>query len=197
MASAMRSDQRSADRRPPAPRSISSIDAKRARNAKAGTAKRVGETEQGGRSAAARRRPEANPTTESVRNAVVQQLPLSQTVLPGLKILLQVQRASSWVSFSLIIGLLAVYGWTVYTQQRWGSAYSHLEALQKQERQMTAASEVLKNQMAKQAEAPDVGLALPEPGNTVFLTPAPQRPPVEPEVNLPPPQPIPARPLGY
>ena len=33
--------------------------------------------------------------------------------------------------------------------------------------------------------------------NTVFLAPAPQRAPVEPEVNLPPPQPIPARPLGY
>jgi len=197
MASAMRSDQRSAERRPPAPRSISSIDAKRARNAKAGTPKRLGETQPAGRSVAAKHRPDGSLTVESARNAVVQQLPRPQVVPPWLKTLLHVQRTSSFVTFSLMIGLLAVYGWTVYTQQRWGSAYSHLEVLQKQERQMTAASEVLKNQMAKQAEAPDVGLALPDPGNTVFLAPAPQRLPVEPEVNLPPPQPIPARPLGY
>jgi hypothetical protein len=112
-------------------------------------------------------------------------------------VLVKVQRFSSVPTLLLIIGLLIVYGWTVYTQQRWGKAYSHLEALQKQERQLTATNEVLKNQMAKQAEAPDVGLVLPDPGNTIYLTPAPQRPAVEPEVNLPPPQPIPARPLGY
>ena len=107
------------------------------------------------------------------------------------------QRTSSAFTLALVIGLLVVYGWTVYTQQRWGRAYSRMEALQKQERQLMAANEVIKNQMAKQAETPDSGLVLPEPGNTIFLTPAPERPPVTPEVNLPPPQPIPARPLGY
>ncbi|HEY9628406.1 MAG TPA: hypothetical protein V6C84_13985 [Coleofasciculaceae cyanobacterium] len=184
MASALRSEQRSADRRRPAPRSIASINAR-----KSGEAQRTGRS-------AAKRHP-AGSSVESAHQAVVQQLPKPQAAPPWLKTLLHVQRASSFLTFSLIISLLAVYGWTVYTQQRWGSAYSHLEALQKQERQMTAANEVLKNQMANQAELPDVGLMLPEPGNTVFLIPAPQRPPVEPEVNLPPPQPIPARPLGY
>lgn len=128
---------------------------------------------------------------------VVQALPRPQAPPRWLMMLLTLQRTSSALTLLLIVALLAVYGWTVYTQQRWGRAYSHLEALQKQERQLTAANEVLKNQMAQQAEAPDVGLMLPDPGNTIFLTPAPQRPPVEPEINLPPPQPIPARPLGY
>ncbi|NJR65719.1 MAG: hypothetical protein HC772_10935 [Leptolyngbyaceae cyanobacterium CRU_2_3] len=49
--------------------------------------------------------------------------------------------------------------------------------------------------MAKQAEVPGVGLVLPDPGNTIYLTPAPQRSLVEPEVNLPPPQPIPRSPF--
>ncbi len=194
MASAMKSDRGSADRRPSAPRSISSANPERATSKKLGVA-RLGGFQQVGRSAA--RHPEKTLTAKTARNSVVQQLPRPQAAPSWLKSLLHIQRTSSFITFSLIIGLLAVYGWTVYTQQRWGRAYSHLEALQKQERQMTAASEVLKNQMAKQAEAPDVGLALPDPGNTVFLTPAPQRAPVEPEVNLPPPQPIPARPLGY
>lgn len=129
--------------------------------------------------------------------STVQALPQLRAAPPWLRFLLKSQQASSVLTFLLIVTLLAVYGWTVYTQQRWGQAYAHLETLQKQERQLTAASEVLKNQMAKQAEAPNVGLMLPDPGNTIFLVPAPQRPPVEPEVNLPPPQPIPARPLGY
>ncbi|MBW4657610.1 MAG: hypothetical protein KME15_02965 [Drouetiella hepatica Uher 2000/2452] len=186
MASAMRSNPGSADRRPPAPRSIFSGSTQRSSSRRSGAGRSV-----------ARPRPENVSAVKSARNSVVQQLPRPQTAPPWVKMLLNVQRTSSLVTFSLIIGLLAVYGWTVYTQQRWGRAYTHLESLQKQERQMTAASEVLKNQMAKQAEAPDVGLALPDPGNTVFLTPAPQRAAVEPEVNLPPPQPIPARPLGY
>ena len=128
---------------------------------------------------------------------VVQTLPRPQTNPSWLKLLLVLQRTSSAFTFLLVVGLLVVYGWTVYTQQRWGRAYNRMEALQKQERQMMAANEVIKNQMAKQAEVPDSGLVLPEPGNTIFLTPAPQRPPVTPEVNMPPPQPIPARPLGY
>jgi hypothetical protein len=128
---------------------------------------------------------------------VVQALPRSQATPSWLRLLLGLQRTSSALTFALVLGLLVVYGWTVYTQQRWGRAYSRMETLQKQERQLMAANEVIKNQMAKQAEVPDSGLVLPEPGNTIFLTPAPQRSPVTPEVNFPPPQPIPARPLGY
>jgi hypothetical protein len=137
------------------------------------------------------------PSQKVAPSDVVQTLPRPQTNPSWLKLLLVLQRTSSAFTFLLVVGLLVVYGWTVYTQQRWGRAYNRMEALQKQERQMMAANEVIKNQMAKQAEIPDSGLVLPEPGNTIFLTPAPQRPPVTPEVNMPPPQPIPARPLGY
>ena len=140
----------------------------------------------------------SNPAQSNpAQSDVVQTLPRPQTTPSWLKLLLVLQRTSSAFTFVLVIGLLVVYGWTVYTQQRWGKAYSRMETLQKQERQLMAANEVIKNQMAKQAETPDSGLVLPEPGNTIFLAPAPQRPPVTPEVNLPPPQPIPARPLGY
>jgi hypothetical protein len=132
-----------------------------------------------------------------LQRPVVQAMPQRQPAPAWLRVLVKIQRLSSVSTLLLIMGLLVSYGWTVYTQQRWGQAYSQLGALQKQERQLTAANEVLKNQMARQAEAPAVGLVLPDPGNTIYLAPAPQRPAVEPEVNLPPPQPIPARPLGY
>jgi hypothetical protein len=113
-----------------------------------------------------------------------------------LTLLVMAQRGSSVVTFILIAAVLTVYSWTVYAQQRWGQAYRHLESLQKQERQLIATNEVLKNQMARQAEKPDVGLILPDPSTRIFLSPAPQRPEVEPDI-LPSSTSPQTRPMGY
>jgi hypothetical protein len=40
---------------------------------------------------------------------------------------------------------------------------------------MTAANEVLKDKLAQEAERPGTGLVSPNPANTIFLAPAPQR----------------------
>ncbi len=114
-----------------------------------------------------------------------------------LKLLLRVQQGSSIVTLLLIVGVLATYGWTVYIQQQWGKAYDSLEALKKRERQLVSANELLKNQMAEQAENPTTGLLLPDPSNAIFLTPAPQRSEVQPKSSPSPEKSFPNRPLGY
>jgi hypothetical protein len=86
------------------------------------------------------------------------------------------QRGSTIATFCLVSGALAVYSWTVYSQTFWGKEYSHLEQLQKNQRQLTEANEALKNQIAQQAETPEAGLVLPDANNTIFLQAAPDRP---------------------
>lgn len=141
--------------------------------------------------------PLQKPRSSQGNSSVVKVLPTAKPLPFWVTSLIFVQRGTAVLSLLLVLSGLAVYGWTVYTQQRWGHAYGRLERLQKRERQLLAANEVLKNQIAKQAEAPGAGLVLPNPDDTIFLSPAPLRPTVKPEVDSPPPEPIPARPLGY
>lgn len=114
-----------------------------------------------------------------------------------LKLLLRLQQGSSLVTLSLILGVLATYGWTVYLQQQWGEAYESLETLKKQERQLVSANELLKNEMAEQAEKPTTGLLLPDPSNAIFLTPAPQRSDIQPKPSPSLEDAFPNKPLGY
>lgn len=134
----------------------------------------------------------ASEGDEAVLHSFSQRNPLWVTVL------VKLQQGSFPLTFALIVAAMVIYGWTVYIQQRWGQEYEKLEALKKQERQLISANEVLKNQMAEQAESPTAGLLLPNPNNTIFLAPAPLRPPVKP--GSPPVSPTnssPKRPLGY
>jgi hypothetical protein len=113
-----------------------------------------------------------------------------------LSLLLWTQRGSSGVTLILGAAILVTYGWTVYIQQQWGREFDRLESMKKQERQLVSTNEVLKNQMAEQAEKPTAGLLLPDPSNAIFLTPAPQRP----DVKASPTRPAEldsTRPLGY
>ncbi len=80
-----------------------------------------------------------------------------------------VQRYSSVVTFLLVTATLFVYGWTVYSQQRWSQAYRQLQHLQLQERQLTTTNEMLKNQMALQAGRPGTSLVSPSPSTAIFL----------------------------
>ncbi len=82
------------------------------------------------------------------------------------------QRRFSVVTFLLVVGMVAVYGWTAYSQQRWSQAYRKLETLKSQERQLTTTNEVLKNKMAEQAEKPIMGLVPPNPAEAIFLPPS-------------------------
>ncbi len=72
-------------------------------------------------------------------------------------------------TFLLVVAVLVVYGWTVYSQKLWGQNYQKLQELQRDERQLTKTNEVLKNKMAQEAAKPNAGLLSPNPKKTIFL----------------------------
>jgi hypothetical protein len=134
---------------------------------------------------------------QNVTGQTVRSLPAPSAVPVWLKLLIAAQRSSTVVTFCLVGVTLAIYGWTVYSQQLWSQEYRRLEEYQRQERQITAANEVLKNQIASEAETPSMGLVMPNPSTAIFLQPAPQRPAVAAPAAAPLAPLAPAKPLGY
>ncbi len=136
----------------------------------------------------------------SIPYSQVRSLPTQPVAPPWLTAMVWTQKATAAIAGASVVAALAVYGWTVYTQQLWSREYRKFEILQRQERQLVAADEVLKNQMARQAESPESQLVLPGTQNTVFLPAPPQHlvpvmpPPIPQATSSPPP---PNRPLGY
>jgi hypothetical protein len=86
------------------------------------------------------------------------------------------QRYTSAIALILISATLSTYGAIVYSQQLWNREYQKLQSLQRQERELTTAEELLKNQLAETAVTPNQGLIPPTPENNVFLEAVPQRP---------------------
>ena len=138
----------------------------------------------------------SNVTTRSPSQSV-ERLPSKRSLPLWLRTLLFLQRSSSVASFCLISVTLALYAWTVYSQQRWSQEYRKLETLQRNERHLTATNEAIKNQLAQQAERPDAGLVAPNPANMLFLSPAPQRPFKAAPAGTSDPKSSPTMPLGY
>lgn len=104
-------------------------------------------------------------------------LPESETLPAWLRAAIAFQQGSSIVSLLLVGAVLVLYGTTVYSQQLWSQKYRDLETLRRQERQLTAAGEVLKNQLANQAEKAENGLVSPSTENNLFLEPSAVREP--------------------
>ncbi|MDM9383775.1 hypothetical protein QUB80_24120 [Chlorogloeopsis sp. ULAP01] len=109
-----------------------------------------------------------------VSTTTVSDLSKQGTVPLWLLRLYSLYRHSSVMTFLLVTAMLVVYGWTVYSQQMWSQAYRKLQTLQRDERQLTTNNEVLKNQMAQEAQTSAAGLVTPSPAGTVFLRPAPE-----------------------
>ncbi|MFN6462113.1 MAG: hypothetical protein RMZ41_009735 [Nostoc sp. DedVER02] len=80
-------------------------------------------------------------------------------------------RYSTVLAFLLVASTLAVYGWTVYSQELWGKSYRRLQNLQRHERMLTTTNATLTNKMAKEAEQSTAGLVSPTPEGMIFLSP--------------------------
>ncbi|MEG5061222.1 hypothetical protein QUB60_24235 [Microcoleus sp. A2-C5] len=106
--------------------------------------------------------------------SVLKVMPDRQSQPMWLRSLLRMERASSAAVVLILGGALTLYGLTVYGEQRWSQEYQKLETLRRGEQQLSAASEVLKNQLAKEAANPETGLAAQKPADTIFLRPAPE-----------------------
>jgi hypothetical protein len=128
----------------------------------------------------------------------IERLNVAQRPTPiWLSSLLLLKRSSDVITFLLVAATLTVYSWTVYTQQQWSREYRKLDNLQRNERQLTTANAVFKDQLAQQAESPSTGLVTPTPANTIFLPPAPQRQSHSAPTKTADPEPVAKTPLGY
>lgn len=103
-----------------------------------------------------------------------------------LKWLVALQRGSSAIGFCLVCATLAIYGNTVYSQQRWDTATHQLNKLQRDERQLDLMTEALKHQIAQQTEQSGTGLVPQQPSNFLLLPAAAVRPAPPSRVSHPP-----------
>ncbi|WP_375506811.1 hypothetical protein [uncultured Nostoc sp.] len=85
-------------------------------------------------------------------------------------------RYSTVLAFLLVASTLAVYGWTVYSQELWSKSYRRLQNLQRHERLLTTTNATLTNKIAQEAEQPTAGLVSPTPQGMIFLSPASRSP---------------------
>ncbi|MGL6284538.1 MAG: hypothetical protein ACRC2J_19205 [Microcoleaceae cyanobacterium] len=128
-----------------------------------------------------------------------------QKTHPGLVVqrtIISVAKVSSIFSFMIVSSTLAVYGGTIHGQMKWTEKYQRLEKLRRNEQQLSIANELLKNQIAQQAESADTGLVSQNNVKRIFLEPAPSRPApvISPVPDLLPASPAPKninRPIGY
>ncbi|GAA6619846.1 hypothetical protein [Scytonema sp. NUACC26] len=100
-------------------------------------------------------------------------MPSAQAVPFWLDRLYAIHCHSSIAAFLLVIVTLVVYGLTVYSQELWSQSYRKLQNLNRQERQLMTTNEVLKSNMAKQAQKQPEKLLSPTPDRMIFVTPAP------------------------
>jgi hypothetical protein len=130
------------------------------------------------------------------QTAAVRTLPKPAPTSIWMKRLVSLQRGSTALSFVLVSAVLGVYSWTVYSQHVWSQEYQRLEQLQENERKLITSNEMLKSEMAQQAEQPGAGLIPPTLDQSIFLDPAPPRPPAL-AVQPAPSAPVSRQPVGY
>lgn len=136
------------------------------------------------------------PPSEVQATATVENLPIPTELPLWLRVCIGVQQGTLFLSCGLAAVVLAAYAWNVYSQQSWGEVYQELQLLRRNERQLISANEILRNQLAQQAEQAGTGLVNPKPQHMIFLEPA-MTPPA-PVVQIdPPPQRSHEEPIGY
>jgi hypothetical protein len=102
-------------------------------------------------------------------------LPASLKLVPQLQpsrklaLLIQLRRISTPVALVMILGILPLYGWSVYTQVSWGKRYQHLDRLRRDEREYKTITETLKHDLTQNAMQNPVGLVPQGPSNTTFI----------------------------
>ncbi|MDJ1182604.1 hypothetical protein [Roseofilum casamattae] len=104
----------------------------------------------------------------------------SRSLPRGVRNLQLFEKALSLCTLGLGAATIAIYSLTVQTQQSWMAEYNELQNLERYERQLVTASEILKNRMAEQAETAETNLVRQNQYTTIFLDPIQQRSPTAP-----------------
>ncbi|MGP0128273.1 MAG: hypothetical protein ACTMUB_03085 [cyanobacterium endosymbiont of Rhopalodia musculus] len=112
----------------------------------------------------------ASPTYSLVNSRKIAKMSSNQDkVYYYLQFLLFINKVSATFAFFLVTLTLGVYGWTVRVPSLWSQEFRKLTKLQQEERYLVGANEVLKHQLAQQAEKPEVGLTQLHPKDLIFL----------------------------
>jgi len=136
----------------------------------------------GGRNPSAIATPPINPNRRPAPRSIpqpgqVKRLDPERNRIPKSVIALQaIEKLIFVCTLGLGAATLGIYSVTVQKQQQWMTQHNHLQKLERYERQLVTASEILKNRMASQAETSDTGLVPQNPETTIFLDPVEQRP---------------------
>lgn len=122
----------------------------------------------------------------AARDRKVSPLPAQPPLPRPIQRLKRLQRWSAIVAIVSISLAVLVYGQTVQLQNAWSMDYRKLQNLQRQERDLRVALEVLKDQVARQAEAADSTMQSPDPKQLIFLKPTGEAATTERSPNAPP-----------
>lgn len=98
-------------------------------------------------------------------------------------LLMAFRKLSTPILMVTVLGILPLYAWRVNTQQSWGTQYSKLEKLQRDQRDWLTRNEERKFQISENLESNPAGFVPKSSKTTVFFKPAPVRPaqPVPPQ----------------
>lgn len=129
--------------------------------------------------------PLVEPLSPLPKPTVVKVLPKQSPQPFWLSSIIALHRVSSVVTSVIIGSTLTMYGLTVYGESSWTQEYPRLEQLRATEQQLQAAQEVLKNEIAIQADQPTTGLVVPQPGDMIYVEPAAPRPELSPAATPP------------
>lgn len=147
--------------------------------------------------AATRLTPTRSTSTHLTPN--VRRLPTAKPVPAWLRAMAMAQGIVLPLTFAMVGIVGIIYGWSVYTQQRWSQNYEQLEQLRQQEQQLLAADEAFKNELAQQAMSGNNALVVSDLNSTLFMeAPPPVMPrPETPNEAIAPATEPPNRPLAY
>jgi hypothetical protein len=134
-----------------------------------------------------------NPSIHGSANPKVKPFKAHKPLPLWLRTLFGLQQGSGVLALGVGALTLITYASIVYAQQSWGKAYRELEQLQQQELQLSSAHEMLKQNLAQQAEQSD--LIPPSTEAVIVVEPLPTRPAELPEE----PESLPSQlhPMGY
>ncbi|XTZ20429.1 MAG: hypothetical protein ACQZ3M_02820, partial [cyanobacterium endosymbiont of Rhopalodia fuxianensis] len=111
----------------------------------------------------------ALPTYSSVHSQKIAKISNKKDKVHYLQSLLLINKVSAIFAFCLVTLTLSVYGWTVRVPTLWSQEFRKLTKLQQEERYLVGANEVLKHQLAQQAQKPEAGLTQLHPKDLIFL----------------------------
>ncbi len=93
-----------------------------------------------------------------------------------LRLLVSTQKLSIAMTVILTVSVFAIYGWTVYAQDKWNQQYKKLEQLNRQERQLTTAAGAFENNAVRAVQKSPGQLVRESPEQSIFIQAAPLRP---------------------